>query len=247
MDPVQDWPGGGFEQWRSETLAPELAGDLARFVKYTVPATSQGRLDVFHRILDRFAALAHDAHLAEEYAALTSIPAADLSHPLVEQVRQDTLQVFWRAAWRTAEEHQDALAELPRVPPAEVLRHSLPCSRWRGQDDENRLTLAFWLLPEPAYRAGLCLWEMLSHSHEIVCFALDRTQGATDALLCRARDRFREYYTCLEQLSSPPFPVCLAEALNGAPEQPLAERDKQHLLDSALQWLRKELRNRGGN
>jgi hypothetical protein len=152
---------------------------------------------------------------------------------------------FWAAAWDTLGRYCEGLP----APAAGVDRAGcLPSHLWKDLDPTNRVTLSYWLLRRPAYRAALCLSYELDEPPGLVRAVLGQpSAGALDILMHRARLQFRRYYRRLESLQSPPFPAILSEALTGRAATEMAEGDKASALASALEWLRAYLRDQGGN
>jgi hypothetical protein len=150
--------------------------------------------------------------------------------------------VLWAEAFEVVCRHDHQGHPRSKDPmPGGVLNAPLDSKRWRELDRTNRVTLSYWLMRMPAYRAALCLRHELEVPSELLQVALERSPGALDKLVCLAGQQFMNNYETLRGVNSPPFPRVLWEALTGNPMPEMPEENKQMALASSLRWLRREL------
>jgi hypothetical protein len=221
-----------------------LATNTVRFLTRTSPATGEARHELMRGTLRLFLAEAEEVGLEDCFAALASDPDAPGTGRRLGWLRAWMRVCLYRAAYLTGRQFVESLRGGPGAAVASA-GNDLPRHLWRELARDARVTLSYWLRDTPRYRAALCLCHELEESRSLTRRALGmprRDRRALDTLLCRARQSFERYYRRLGELSSPPFPAVLYEALTGVRQVVLAETDKERALDSALTRLRRELR-----
>jgi hypothetical protein len=232
---------GGFEAWR-ESLATDLAADVTRVLKQTIPATEEIRNELGVKTVQNFSNFAEAARLGVGLVALVGVPGTSLEGPCLERLCwTETRSILWQATWHTVQQHHGSIKGGPRAATDQGHGDDLPSGLWGDLSQETRITLSYWLVSKPVYRIALCLRYEIEESTDMIQRVLDRNAGAVDTLLCRARTSFHSYYTRLEKLNSPPFPAILFEALTGTQRHDMPECAKQVALTSALKWLRTKL------